>query len=260
MNILEYILKNVFNIGKSCDLPHFIQKEIKRGMLFEHRLPFMDILDSRNLSFYKTDISEKSAWLNFIAQLNNDIEVINAHKSIIIIDQNKIITILFEWSGLYDLLHLFEKFKDASMSRKLFIVGYDIEKCLSYLSERFSEVVNHFDGMVIKGEKIEIFNRIIPDKALTKTKVVTIPQCDRIPIEKLDIYIDPSCAITSVRLYGEHPNADSNGWYCLGDLKFSPLSVETINKLIEQIKCYQLKDCYWKPKNYKEWIEHSQSV
>lgn len=257
MNIIR-ILKSVFNIGNSYDLSNFIKKQIDNGLLFEHRLPFMDILDSRNLIFYKTDISTKTMWINFTNNLS-DMEVIKCYRSIIIIDQNKIITVLFEWSGLYDLVHLFEKFKDSGMSRKLFIVKYDIDKCLSYLSEKFSEVVSEFDGLVVTGEKIELFNRIIPDKAVLKHKLVEIPIEDRIPIEKIDIYIDPSCTITSVRLYNKHPNADPNGWYCLGDIKFSPLCVDSINRLIEQIKCYHLNDCYWKPKNYKEWM-NSQSI
>jgi len=259
VDILGYILKNIFNIGKSCDLSKFIEKQINNGALFEHRLPFMDILDSRNLRFYKTDNSTKKEWLEFFRD-NHDLEIINGYKSIIIIDQNKISTILFEWSGLYELVRLFEKIKDDSVKRKLFIVRYDIDKCLSYLSERFLEVVKNFKGLVIKGEKVEIYNTIKPDKALIKNNVVSIPKYDRLPIEKVDIYIDPSCTITSVRLHGEHPNADNNGWYCLGNLKFSPLSVASINKLIEQIKCYHLNDCYWKPKNYKEWIKNSQSV
>jgi len=257
VDILGYILKDIFGIGKSYDLLGFIKKQVDNGNLFEHRLPFMDILDNRNLIFYKTDMSIKHKWLDFLTNVNSDDEIIRAYKSIIIIHQNKIITILFEWDGLYDLVHLFEKFKDASMKRKLFIVRYDIDKCLSYLSERFSEVVDSFKGLVIKGEKIEIYNSIIPDKALMRN-IVCIPQKDRIPIEKIDIYVDPSCAITSVRLYGKHPNADNSGWYCLGDLKFLPLSVESINTLVEQIKCYQLRDCYWKPKNYKNWVEYSQ--
>lgn len=259
MDILGYILKNVFNIGKSCDLSKFIERQINNGALFEHRLPFMDILDSRNLRFYKTDKSTKKEWLEFLKD-KNDLNVVSGYRSIIIISQNKISTILFEWRGLYELVRLFEKFKDDSMKRKLFIIRYDIDKCLSYLSERFSKVVKEFEGLVIKGEKIEIFKLIVPDKALTKNKAVFIPEHDRLPIPKIDIYIDPSCTITSVRIYGEHPNADDNGWYCLGDLKFSPLSVESINRLIEQIKCYHLNDCYWKPKNYKEWMKCGQSV
>lgn len=258
MDVLGYILKDIFGFGKSYDLLSFIQKQVDNGNLFEHRLPFMDILDSRNLIFYKTDMYMKNKWLGFLTHADDEDEIIRAYKSIIIIHQNKIITILFEWDGLYDLVHLFERFKDDSMNRKLFIVKYDIDKCMSYLSKRFSEVVDGVEGLVIKGEKIEIYNTIIPDKALIKNKVMIIPPKDRTNIEKIDIYVDPSCAITSVRLYGSHPNADNNGWYCLGDLKFLPLSVESINSLIEQIKCYQLRDCYWKPKNYKEWIEYSQ--
>lgn len=260
MDIFGFISK-IFNIGKTySSLSSFIDRQINSGTLFEHRLPFMDILDGRNLIFYKTDISMKQRWTEFLSQTNDDIKKIIAYKSIIIIDQNKIITILFEWSGLHDLLNLFEKFKDDSMKRKLFILRYDVDRCLSYLSKTFSEVVDKFEGLVIKGEKIEIFKTVIPDKAVTENRIVSIPDKDRIPIDKIDIYIDPSCSITSVRLYGSHPNADSNGWYCLGELKFSPLSVDSINKLLEHIKCYQLKDCYWKPQNYKEWIDNSQGV
>jgi len=258
MDILDY-LKRVFSIGKPCDLTNYIEKQMSNGILFEHRLSFMDLLDSRNLKFYKTDMSRKKNWLNF---LNNkdDIEIIKGYKSIIIIDKNKIITILFDWSGLYELVRLFENIADDSMKRKLFIVKYDVEKCLSHLSKKFSEVISKFKGIVINGESLEIFNIIIPDKAIIINKVISIPKQDRIPINKIDIYVDPSCAITSVRLYGQHLNSDSNGWYCLGNLKFSPLSIDTINRLIEQIKCYQLQDCYWKPKNFKEWVKYNQSV
>lgn len=250
MNLRD-ILRKIFTSNKSCSLSTFIHNKIKGGQLFEHRLPFMYVL-GRDISFYKTDISYKNEWLSFLNN-KNDIEVINGYKSIIIIHDSSIITILFEWNGLYDLINLFEKFKDSSTSRKLFIAKYDIDKCLGYLSERFSEVVKEFDGLVIKGETIEIYNTITPDKAVIKNKILKIPEDERIPITRICIYTDPSCMITSVRLHGKHPNADSNGWYCLGNLKFIPLSVESIKKLIENIKCYKLQDCYWKPKNYNEW-------
>jgi len=254
---IKHILKNFFTTNKSYTLSKYITTKVKNGVLFEHRLPFMDVI-GRNLSFYKTDISNKNEWLAFLNNKNN-IDVINGYKSIIIIDDGKIITILFEWNGLYDLINLFENFKDETTSRKLFIAKYDIDKCLSCLSERFSEVVREFEGLVIKGEVIEIFNTITPDKAIIRNKVFTIPEDERIPIHKICIHTDPSCMVTSVRIIGKHPNADSKGWYCLGDLKFLPLNIETIYKLIEQIKCYQLQDCYWKPKNYKEWMGYSQN-
>lgn len=248
---IKNILKNFFTSSRLHNLSDFINNKMRNGLLFEHRLPFMDVL-GRNICFYKTDISYRNEWLSF---LNNktDIEVIQGYKSLIIIDDNKIIDILFEWNGLYDLINLFEKFKDSATSRKLFIAKYDIDKCLGCLSERFSEVVKEFEGLIIKGEVIEIFNTIIPDKAIIRNKILKIPEGEIIPINKISIHTDPSCMVTSVRIQGKHPNADSNGWYCLGNLKFLPLSVDTIKKLIEQIKCYQLNDCYWKPKNYKEW-------
>ena len=82
---------------------------------------------------------------------------------------------------------------------------------------------------------------------------MTIPENERTPITSITIFTDPNSQISSVRLNEKHPNADENGWFCLGKLKRSKITVDNINRLIELIKCYKLDDCYWRPKGYKKW-------
>jgi hypothetical protein len=255
MKIFE-LIKSIFNIGK-LDLSNIIENQINSGLLFEHRITFMDILDYK-LNFYKTDISRKNYWVNLLSSNDIPYEVKVGYKSIIMIGEDRIITILFEWIGLYDFVNVFERFKDQNLKRKLFLVKCEIKKCLNHLSEQFSSVLSHFDNIAVDKDKIEFHKSIIPDKAYIGNILVNIPEEDRTEINKIEIFVDSSGLITSVRLNGLHPNADNNGWYCLGSLKFSPLTVDNIYKLIENIKCFHLSDCYWKPENYKKWVKDSQ--
>jgi len=230
-----------------------VEKRIRQGILTEHKLPFMKVLNISGLKFYKTNISNKSTWVESLESLKN-VGVWVGYGSLIVVENEKITVILLKWNGLYEVLSFIEKFfKNENLKRKIFLARYSVKRCLLGLSESFSNITRNFKDVAINGDYIELFRRITPDKAIVAgNELLKIPLEDRIPIDKLEIYMDHSGSLTSVRIKGKHPNADECGWYCLGELKFRPLSTETINKLIACIKCYQLNDCYWKP-DYSQW-------
>lgn len=214
----------------------------------------MKIFNKFDMKFYKTDISNREYWINFVNSCDDIISHIK-YRSIIFVEKEKLITILFEWSGLYDLLHFFnQRFIDEKSKRSLFIVHYDVDRAINNLSTKITEVLKYFKDMAIVGEQLILYRKIVPDKALIKKdKLVDIPEEDRVPINRLEINTDPFGSITSVKIDSKHPNADDSGWFCLGELKSIPLSVEAINRIICQMKCYHLMDCYWRPTNYKKW-------
>lgn len=250
------ILKNILGWGNNESLKNIITKKAKGGELFQHHIPFMMSLVTNNnsLKFYKTDETNRNYWIDIINRQFKKTPCINRN-SIIIVNDNIIDVILFRWSGLYNVVDLFSnRIDNDKTKRNLFLVRYDIEKYLSSLSDNFETLIRTFSTIVIKNDNIEMYKKIVPDKALLKKgKLVSIPVSKRIPITKITIFSDPSACVTSVRLKEKHPNADLDGWFCLGKLKRLPLNVDTIYKLMELIKCYKLDDCYWRPGSYKEW-------
>lgn len=251
-------LKNFLGMGK-IDLKSLIKEKLDGGELIQHRLPFVDnLMISFEFNFYKTDQLNKLFWVKSINKLN--IKPTHIGYNLIVIFEGKIITtIVFDWIGLKELVNIFESCQlfnsNDNFNRKLFLLKYDINAYLKHLSRNYKEVIDVFKDLVIRNDTIDIYRTIKPDKAyINENKIVRIPEDESIPITKVTIYTDPSGLVSSVKVKGKHPNADKKGWFCLGNLKMVPFCVGSINNLIEQIKCYKLDDCYWKPNGYKKWI------
>ena len=102
--------------------------------------------------------------------------------------------------------------------------------------------------MSIENLTLEIFEDIEPNITFKNNITKIIPKRKRIIINKLKIKISPKGEILSLQLSNKHPNADDNLYYCLGDYKFKPLTLESLNHLITRINTYNLDDCYWTPK------------
>jgi len=249
------LLKTILNWKNNISLKNIINRKVRECELFKYHIPFMMQLvnNYNNLRFYKTDEAHKKFWIDIISKETNKTICINRDSIIIIGDE--IDVILFRWNGLYDVVDIFNKGLDnTQLQRNIFLIRYDIKKYLSTLSDSYSKLIKTFPNIVINNDNVDIYEKIEPNNALLKGgKLVSIPIEKRLPITKITIYSDPSSSITSVKLNGKHPNADSNGWFCLGKLKKSPLDIDTIYKLIELVKCYKLDDCYWRPYGYKKW-------
>lgn len=246
----------LFKRDKNEEIDNFINNRIKRCQLARHHLQFMmALVDNKSiLNFYKTNEDNKEEWQEFISSLNCDYSLIKKN-TIIIINDGIVNVILFNWSGLYDVVDAF-KTDEMSETRKrnLFIVKFGIKQSLARFTEGFYSVLKDFN-VVLKNDDIELYEDIIPDKALYKNKIVDIPQDSHILISKLIIYADPQGCVTSMRLDKKHPNADEKGWYCMGDLKSVILSTNNMNTLISNIKCYRLDDCYWRPTGFRKWFK-----
>jgi hypothetical protein len=221
--------------------------------LVEHKIVHLDkLIGSRTKSHipyavYKTDLSVK----NQLLKLYDPGKTIINDQSIIFLGSKSVLMILFNWSGLHELVDFIEKnLLKINNERKVRLIKYDIDRCLTNLSKNFKDIIKSFPDMIIKNDCLELVNPLIPDKILSQNKLNDIPIEKQIKIVKLSIYTDHNGFITSVRLKGKHPNANPEGWYCLGTLKLMPLTHETINLLLSQIKVYKLDDCYWKP----EWV------
>lgn len=251
-------LKNLFCFER-INLESLIKKKLDEGKLSEHKLPFINKLNtSADFKFYKTDEKNKQFWIEEIDKLDKDsMCVYTGYKIITIFKDNSIITIVFDWIGLKELIKIFEDnpmFSDESSKRKLFIVRYDLSNYLNNLNKNYESIIAEFKDIVIQNDTIILYRKIIPTTAVVnKYNKVKIPEDCAIPIERVVIYSNPSGLISSVKIIGKHPNADKDGWFCLGELKMIPLSVNAIYNIIAQIKCYKLDDCYWRPNNYKDW-------
>lgn len=251
-----WFLRNLFRAERN-DLESLIERKLEEGVLSEHRLPFINKLNTlMDFKFYKTDESNKQFWVEETKQLKH-INVYVGFKIIIFFRESSLITIVFDWKGLKELVKIFEDgpmFDDDASKRKLFITKYDLDNYLKNLDKNYEDVLRAFPEIVIHDDVIVLFKTIIPEYAIIdRYTKVKIPEGQAIPIARITIYTDPSGLISSVKIIGKHPNADNSGWFCLGDLKMIPLSVSAINQIITQIKCYKLYDCYWRPKNYKDW-------
>ena len=127
--------------------------------------------------------------------------------------------------------------------------------CLKYHKNCLENISKHYDNFAIKRDCLEIFQEIVPDKILYKTNSYCMPKQKSSKIDKIEIYTDPGGGITSVKIHGEHPNADKNGWFCLGSLKHLQLNKEGIDQLISNITYYKLDDCYWDNSKVKNLIK-----
>ena len=252
------LLKKLFGTYK-FSLKTLINEKLDEGEIIQHKLPFIDNLEkSLEFKFYKTDYKNKYFWIEAISDKLKVKHTYTGYNLIVVFDGNVVTTIVFDWVGLKELGYIFENSnifgKDGNFYRKLFLFKHDIETHLKSLSKNYKEVLDSFPDIAIKNDVIELQRTIIPNRAyINKNSVVEIPKESAIPITKIIIYTDPSGLISSVNIIGKHPNADKNGWFCLGNLKMIPFCVKSINTLTEQIKSYKLDDCYWKPRNYKEW-------
>lgn len=239
------------------DLVTLIKHSSKIGTLIEHKVLYIDrLIGKRTKSYipyqiYKADLNIKKNMINTKnARRYNNCDIIVGCKSMLIF--------LYNWSGLYDVADFIQEhlLKTIDSKRKVKLVKYDIERSLTSLSNTFKEVITKIPNIIIHGDKLELAGDICPNMMLYKGTMINIPDKYKITISKISIYTDPSGYITSVYLKGKHPNANSDGWYCLGELKLMQLSVEAINTLISQIKIYKLDDCYWKPQWLKEVISY----
>lgn len=215
--------------------------------------------DSEFFQIWKCDETQKSSVESILKQADKvkNVIVYQNNNCIILLENSKINIILFDWSGLEDIVHFFEtsdinkNFND-NFRKKLEIIKYEIDSCLIIQSKRFKDIVNKYSNMIIKNCGCVLYKTIIPDLLYDGSQILkSIPGDKTIPINKIEIYTDPYLYITAIRINDKHPNADSMNWFCLGDLKLLPLNIENIERILNKIKIWNINDSYWVP----EWFE-----
>jgi hypothetical protein len=63
-------------------------------------------------------------------------------------------------------------------------------------------------------------------------------------ITKIELNTNPFGDLCSAKIDNYHPNADDRGKFCLGNLRFQPLSITLIESLIKTLSIYNLTNCY----------------
>jgi len=197
----------------------------------------------KDIIFFKTKKINLS-YLNFIDQY----KIFSGGNCNIYFSKNIIYTIITEWSGLTEFIKYFkDKFKNnPDINTKILILEHEINRCLTTIKDTRTKLFEFYPDLIEKDMGIEIRTNIKTKYFVEKDKIYSIPTNKMITINKLNIYTDSNGYITSVKLDSKHPNADDNGWYCLGKLKYLPLSVESVELLKSKIEAINLDDCYWK--------------
>lgn len=226
------------------ELPNIIRKIIKKRILFELKMPHFLESITKKISFYKTNN------LEYLNEFNiNKFYTFKGNNCIILYEKEDIYVIVSEWKGFEEFINFFkEKFKNnKDLNARLNIIEYEIKRCLNTLNNNFNKLLIKFPDMIIRNMGVEIEMNIIVDNVLTSRNIIkNIPKEKRLKIDKINIYTDPNGYITSVKINGIHPNADKDGWFCLGDLKYLPLTKESIDLLKSRLEIANLLDCYWK--------------
>lgn len=171
---------------------------------------------------------------------------------LVVAAKTKTIFIIFNNStSLHDLLDFIKiHVKNESIKnfeRKLKLAECEIKRSIELNSELIQQIKQKYQRILPFPHGIEFRINITPNKFIHEDKVKPIPKEYRETIEKFSIYIDPMGKINAIYCDGVHPNV-KNGWYCLGDLQGQSLDLNTIDRIIAQLKIYNLNDCYYTPK------------
>jgi hypothetical protein len=223
INIINDFLKNTNRKIFLCD-PKFKKQLIKS---VEYLDKYLKVSFSK---FCKINSDEKKVLIAF----NNE-ELLNIIKYLIMSLNDK------EKKLYYDKLH---------------IAKLEIEKSKSNYLHSFRKIQNLFPNSMIKPFGIEIYKTIFPTYYIydKPPKIRKIPNNLKDRIDIIVIYTDYQNKINSVYIGNcPHPNS-KDGWFCLGNLKDKELNLENVEKLIKNLKVYNLTDCYFIPEKFKKII------
>lgn len=153
----------------------------------------------------------------------------------------------------YDLYRRAVEVSDTFMTDLINYMSIDF-KTNENINNFINTIKSMFNVYDVNENSIKITLNIVPDKYISGTErapiINNMYRGDL--IQNIKITFNPDLYVTSVQLMdGKHPNADKDGFYCLGELKFKKLDDCFIFKLIENMKIYNLIDCYYVPNWFK---------
>lgn len=236
----------IFKASKDQIISKIVRK-YKDSEIFELEVPYNNETFNNRFMFYTSDNEfiksiESKLKSKKISFLKND--------SIMIISgESKVLFLIVNYDGIIDCidfidLHLKNDHRTKMTDIHLKMIKFEMERLLSFNNSTLNELKKEFNDISFSKGSVTINTLITPDFVLYKDKTYRLSPDISEPITSIKIYITPDNKITRVKISGEHPNADENGWYCLGFLKFAPLTVMFIQKLIDNMKLYNLTDCY----------------
>lgn len=130
-----------------------------------------------------------------------------------------------------------------------------IKKKIPYINQDLKRLINkdlkpfiRDYHVYIDGPEITIGDvGIVPKYIYKNRKVRTIPKGKSWPINSVVVTTTPNNQILSLKLDNVHPNADEDGFFCLSSSFYATLTIETFRDIVNQIRIYNLDDCYWTP-------------
>jgi hypothetical protein len=119
-----------------------------------------------------------------------------------------------------------------------------IEKIKTYIS--MDDIFSAF-CVSINDLSIILHNTITTQRYYKNKKLFFMPECYREEYNNTIIRLTINNELYAVELNRSHPNADKHNYLCIDHIKFKPISVDIINKIIEKIEIINLDDCYYTP-------------
>jgi len=247
-------------------LNNFIKEKIDSGDLYENNIILSAKIfeGSNNFKLYKS--SNKLRKKITKQAKANKLKILDGEDTLVVLGQNNFSIIVFNWMGLNEIVKFYEKKfgKKKEFKKKIFLLEYDIRRCLTHLSECYKELTKKHPNVVTTDLGIEIYEKITVNNIYVSdgdnNLIKKIPKKDVLTINRVCIDTDPNGLIISVKLDIKHPNCDKNGYYCLGDnLLFKPLTSQSLKKILQQIKIMNLLNCYWVPNFVKKLGDFNES-
>jgi len=230
-------------------LNSYLSKSTINGYFIKQDLPYITRFIGDNVKFYTTDVVNKRDILNNIKRFGLTYK--SNDNSLSIIDGDILYIILFEWIGLKEVLPIIQSMFDNNTTdgiKKSNMIKMNIDRSLLNSTDEFSEIIRKFKNVKVTEKSIELYDLgLEPTKAISDNIIVDIPNPKEYIINNIKVFTDPMGCIVAVKLDNLHPNADNLGWFCLGELKLMKLNLTSFDKLLNKIKIFNLRDCYWIP-------------
>ena len=150
--------------------------------------------------------------------------------------------------------HLKNIYKNNS---KMDYVNFSIKEILTKTNININEIKQKYPNLELTSRGSVIKTQIIPQFVLYghNSHFEKIDSSLNVNIiNTLEIILTNQENITSVILDNDHPNANKIRMYCLGNFKFSNFNLNTLDKIINSIRIYNLTDCYYIPKGFEKYI------
>jgi hypothetical protein len=229
---------------------------------FENHIIFNSSLDIFDRFFDKHCVSVFNCQAGALNTLKLSLSKLDKHiqqhvnsNFIIIYENNRVVIILLNQVYSLDCIRLYLEETNPSDYPEYKLINcsktckYDIDRIKNCNTHIISEIRNKYHHITYV-KSILYLNEvsIFPDKYIhgKPPKIYSIVHDKLNPIHDISITVDPMFKINSIHAYGTHPNF-KDGYWCLGKFQDYPLNLNTVTAILENMKIYNLNDCYFIP-------------